>query len=109
MKALVEYLAGSLVDKPEAVVVTEKAEGASRTFYLTVSREDLGKVIGKKGRTAKAIRILLSAAAAQKNERVILDILEPKADTSTPPAIACEVKEEKPDPNQIPSDQTEKA
>ncbi len=78
MKGLVEVLARSLVDNPAPVEVTEQQSGAEATFRLKVGRDDLGKVIGKKGRTAKAFRTLLSAAAAKQNLRVTLEIVEPE-------------------------------
>ena len=76
MKALVELMAKSLVDKPEEVEVTE-VEGERVTVYeLRVGDGDLGKVIGKRGQTAKAIRTLLSASAAKIGKRAVLEILE---------------------------------
>jgi predicted RNA-binding protein YlqC (UPF0109 family) len=77
MKALVEYLATSLVEYPDKVQIDEKCEGLLTTYYLTVARADLGRVIGKKGRTAKAMRILLGSSAQKKNSRVALEIVEP--------------------------------
>ena len=79
MKGLVEYLAKALVDNPGPVEIFEVV-GADREsiFRLKVAREDLGKVIGKKGRTAKAFRTLLAAAGAKQNTRVTLEILEPE-------------------------------
>ena len=77
MKALVEYLSRALVDNPEPVEVYEVGTPDDAIFRLKVSREDLGKVIGKKGRTAKALRTLLAAAGAKQNMKVTLEILEP--------------------------------
>lgn len=82
MKELVEYVARFLVRNPEAVSVTETLRDGVTTLELRVADEDLGRVIGKEGRTAKALRAILNVAAARKNQRVILDIVEkdrPKA------------------------------
>jgi len=79
MKGLVEYLAKALVDNPAPVEVFEAGANPGDAVYrLKVARDDLGKVIGKKGRTAKAFRTLLSAAGAKQNLRVTLEILEPE-------------------------------
>lgn len=76
MKELIEYIAKSLVDNPDRVDVTE-VEGERVTVYeLRVGEGDLGKVIGKHGRTAKSIRTLLNAAAAKVGKRAVLEILE---------------------------------
>ncbi len=77
MKQLVEYLAKALVDNPGPVEVFEAGSPDDAIFRLKVGRDDLGKVIGKKGRTAKALRTLLAAAGAKQNLRVTLEILEP--------------------------------
>jgi len=82
VKELVEYVARFLVRNPEAVSVTETLRDGVPTLELRVADEDLGRVIGKEGRTAKALRAILNVAAARKNQRVILDIVErdrPKA------------------------------
>ncbi|MCC7112127.1 MAG: KH domain-containing protein [Deltaproteobacteria bacterium] len=78
MKGLVEVLARSLVDNPAPVEVAEQLSGDDAIFRLKVGKDDLGKVIGKKGRTAKAFRTLLSAAGAKQNLRVTLEIVEPE-------------------------------
>ena len=76
MKELIEYIAKSLVDNPDKVDVTE-VEGERVTVYeLRVGEGDLGKVIGKHGRTAKSNRTLLNAAAAKVGKRAVLEILE---------------------------------
>jgi predicted RNA-binding protein YlqC (UPF0109 family) len=72
----VEYLARGLVDHPEEVVVEEVDEPDALVFELKVAELDLGKVIGKQGRTAKALRTVLSAASSKMRRRVILEILE---------------------------------
>lgn len=77
MKKLVEYLVTSLVDAPGEVRIEEKISDQSIVYAIHVPRSDLGKVIGKKGRTAKAMRILVSALAAQQNKNTILEIIEP--------------------------------
>lgn len=77
MKALVEYLSRALVDNPGPVEVYEAGAADDAIYRLKVGREDLGKVIGKKGRTAKALRTLLAAAGAKQNMKVTLEILEP--------------------------------
>lgn len=76
MKALVAHLAGSLVDAPDQVTVEEKVHEDTVTIELTVAQDDLGKVIGKQGRTARAMRSLLAVAAARRQVKSRLDILE---------------------------------
>ncbi len=76
LRLLVEYLARGLVDNPEAVVVEEVDEPDALVYELKVAETDLGKVIGKQGRTAKALRTVLSAASSKMRRRVILEILE---------------------------------
>ncbi|MCP3952811.1 MAG: KH domain-containing protein [Desulfobacterales bacterium] len=76
MKALVKYIAQALVDFPEQVEVTEIVGNQTTVLELQVAKEDLGKVIGKQGRTARAIRTLLSAASAKLKKRTVLEILE---------------------------------
>ncbi len=76
MEELVTYIAKSLVDKPDDVKTSLSEEDDTVTIELTVAQEDLGKVIGKQGRTARAMRTLLSAAAERENKRSRLDILE---------------------------------
>ena len=76
MKELVEVIAKALVDNPEEVVVTEKGEGRNITVELHVAADDMGKVIGKQGRIAKAIRSVVKAAAAKEDKKVIVDIMD---------------------------------
>lgn len=76
MKELVSFIVAKLVDQPDAVEVTEREEGDTVIVELRVAKEDLGKVIGKQGRTAKAMRSLLSAAAGKLEKRSRLEILE---------------------------------
>ncbi|MBR5318315.1 MAG: KH domain-containing protein [Peptococcaceae bacterium] len=75
MLALVEHLAKSLVDQPEAVKVTQVENGKEITIHLTVAPEDMGKVIGKQGRIAKAIRTVVKAAAVKANKKVTVEIM----------------------------------
>jgi len=76
MKDLVEYIAKSLVDNPEAVDITEIDEDNSVIIELRVAPEDMGKVIGKQGKIAKAMRILSKAAAAKEGKRVSIEIMK---------------------------------
>ncbi|MBW2506214.1 MAG: KH domain-containing protein [Deltaproteobacteria bacterium] len=76
MKELIHYIATSLVDNPEQVQVIETEQDDTIIIELTVAKEDLGKVIGKQGRTAKAMRALLAAAAGKINKRSRLEIME---------------------------------
>jgi predicted RNA-binding protein YlqC (UPF0109 family) len=76
MKELIGYIAKALVDKPEDVVVTEIEGEQTSVIELKVAKEDLGKVIGKQGRTARAMRTILSAASTKIKKRSVLEILE---------------------------------
>ncbi len=76
MKDLIEYIAKALVDSPDDVKVSEVEGKQTSILELRVAKEDLGKVIGKQGRTAKAMRTLLSAASAKINKRTVLEIVE---------------------------------
>ena len=76
MKELVEVIAKALVDNPDEVVVTEKEEGKNVTIELHVAASDMGKVIGKQGRIAKAIRSVVKAAASKSDKKVIVDIMQ---------------------------------
>ena len=75
MDKLVEYIAKSLVDHPEAVSVTTREEDDSVIITLSVDPEDTGKVIGKQGRIAKAIRAIVKAASINDEKKVVVDIL----------------------------------
>ncbi len=75
MKELVEVIAKSLVDNPDEVVVTQKEEGKNITIELHVAASDMGKVIGKQGRIAKAIRSVVKAASSKDNKRVDVEII----------------------------------
>lgn len=76
MSELIEYIAKALVDKPESVDVKEVAGDQSAIIELRVAKEDLGKVIGKQGRTARAMRTILSAASTKLKSRSVLEIVE---------------------------------
>ena len=76
MKDLIAYIAKALVDKPEEVVVTEIEGEQTSVIELKVAKEDLGKVIGKQGRTARAMRTILSAASTKIRKRSVLEIIE---------------------------------
>jgi uncharacterized protein len=76
MKELIELIAKALVDYPEQVSVNVLEGSQSTVLELSVAKVDLGKVIGKQGRTAKAIRIILGAASAKIRKRAILEIVE---------------------------------
>ena len=76
MKELIAYIAKALVDKPEEVVVTEIEGEQTSVIELKVAKEDLGKIIGKQGRTARAMRTILSAASTKINKRSVLEIIE---------------------------------
>lgn len=78
MKELVEYLARALVNNPDAVVVNEVQGDTASVLELKVAREDLGRVIGKQGRTAKSIRTIVNAVASRADRKVVLEILEDK-------------------------------
>lgn len=75
MEKLVEYIAKSLVDHPETVRVEKREEEASVIIELSVGEEDTGKVIGKQGRIAKAIRTIVKAASINDEKKVVVDIL----------------------------------
>lgn len=76
MLALVEHLAKSLVDQPDAVKVSQVENGKEIIIHLIVAPEDMGKVIGKQGRIAKAIRTVVKAAAVKENKKVSVEIMQ---------------------------------
>jgi predicted RNA-binding protein YlqC (UPF0109 family) len=76
MKELVKFIAQSLVDNPDEVQVTEIEGEQTSVIELKVAKEDLGKVIGKQGRTARAMRTILSAASTKIRKRAVLEIIE---------------------------------
>jgi predicted RNA-binding protein YlqC (UPF0109 family) len=76
MKELIKYMAQALVDHPDQVEVSEVVGEQTSVIELRVAKEDLGKVIGKQGRTAKAMRTVLSAASTKIRKRTVLEIIE---------------------------------
>ncbi len=76
MKELIKYIAEALVDNPAQVEVSEVVGEQTSVIELRVAKEDLGKVIGKQGRTAKAMRTILSAASTKLKKRSVLEIIE---------------------------------
>ncbi len=78
MKSLIEYIARSLVNDPAEVRVTEIRRGASVDLELHVAKDDMGRVIGRNGRIANAMRVLLRVAAAEEGKRANLDVVEPR-------------------------------
>jgi predicted RNA-binding protein YlqC (UPF0109 family) len=76
MKDLIKYMAQALVDNPDMVEVSEVIGEQTSVLELRVAKEDLGKVIGKQGRTAKAMRTILSAASTKVRKRSVLEIIE---------------------------------
>jgi hypothetical protein len=76
MKELIEFIAKNLVDQPDLVEVNEIEGEQTSVFELKVAKDDLGKVIGKQGRTARALRTIVSAASTKIRKRSVLEILE---------------------------------
>ena len=76
LKELIEYIAKALVDNPDQVRVSEVQGEKTSVIELNVSKDDLGKVIGKQGRTARAMRTILSAASTKVKKRAVLEIIE---------------------------------
>ncbi len=75
MQELLKIIASGLVEKPEEIVVTsEEAENGTLVFHLHVAEEDMGRVIGKQGRIAKAIRVVMRAAAARNEKKIMVEI-----------------------------------
>lgn len=78
MKELVEFLARQLVNNPDSVEVKETHGDTASVLELRVAKEDLGRIIGKQGRTAKSIRTILNAVASRTSRKVVLEIIEEK-------------------------------
>lgn len=76
MKELVEVIAKALVDDPDSVAVSERQDGRTTVIEVRVADSDVGKVIGKQGRIAKAIRSVVKAAAAKEDKKVVVDIIQ---------------------------------
>ncbi len=77
MKALTEYIAKSLVEHPESVEITQSRQGNRVRLEMRVAKDDMGRVIGRNGRVANAIRVLLRVAAERDGQQVTLDVVEP--------------------------------
>jgi len=78
VRELIEYIARSLVNDPTQVSVDQRRRGPNTNFQLNVAKEDMGRVIGRSGRVANAMRILLRVAGAQEGKRATLDIVDPQ-------------------------------
>lgn len=78
MKELIEYISRSLVEDPTQVNVSQVKNGGSVNIYLEVAKEDMGRVIGRRGRVANAMRNLLRVPAAKERKRINLEIVEPE-------------------------------
>ena len=78
MEELIDYIARSLVDNPNQVDIRQWQRGSATIFELTVAKEDMGRVIGKSGRVASAMRALLRVAAAREGTKASLDIVDPE-------------------------------
>jgi predicted RNA-binding protein YlqC (UPF0109 family) len=76
MKELVEFMAKALVDNPDQLEVSEIAGNDTLVIELKAAKEDMGKIIGKKGRNAQAMRLILNAASAKLRKRVVLEIID---------------------------------
>ena len=76
MKEFIEYIARQLVDQPDAVSLTEEIEGDTILYKLTVAKDDLGKVIGKNGRTAFALRTIVAAIGRKAGRKVLLEVVD---------------------------------
>lgn len=76
MKELVEVIAKALVDDPDSVAVSERQDGRTTVIEVRVADSDMGKVIGKQGRIAKAIRSVVKAAAAKEDKKVVVDVIQ---------------------------------
>ena len=76
MKELVEVITKALVDDPDSVAVSERQDGRTTVIEVRVADSDMGKVIGKQGRIAKAIRSVVKAAAAKEDKKVVVDIIQ---------------------------------
>ena len=76
MASLVEAIAKALVSKPDEVVVTTEGTEDNSTVFLKVAKDDMGKIIGKQGRIAKAIRAVVKAAASKEDKKIVVDILQ---------------------------------
>ena len=78
LKELIRYIASELVDHPEEVEVAQNSQGGKVHVELSVAKDDMGRVIGKSGKVANAIRVLLRVAAASEGKQATMDVIEPK-------------------------------
>ena len=78
MRELIEYIASSLVDDPSQIEIRQFRRGSHVTFKLRVAKGDMGRIIGKDGRVANAMRILLRVSSAQEGQQATLDVIEPR-------------------------------
>ena len=76
MKDLLEYLVKSLVENPEGVIVTEEESGEEVEFKISVDKDDMGRIIGKQGKIARAIRVVMRSAATKEGKKVNVEIIE---------------------------------
>ncbi len=76
MKDLLEYLVRSLVENPDGVVITEEASDDSVVFRVSVDKDDMGRIIGKQGKIARAIRVVMRSAATKAGKKVNVEIVE---------------------------------
>lgn len=76
MKDLLEYLVKSLVENPEGVIITEEESGEDVEFKISVDKDDMGRIIGKQGKIARAIRVVMRSAATKAGKRVNVEIIE---------------------------------
>ena len=76
MKEFIEYIARQLVDQPDSVSLTEEIDGDTIVYKLTVAQPDIGKVIGKKGRTAFALRTIVAAVGKKAGKKVLLEVVD---------------------------------
>jgi len=76
MREFIEYIAKQLVDNPDAVLLADEEKDGKIVYKLKVGEADIGKIIGRKGRTAQAMRVLLSAVAAKNGKRAMLEVLD---------------------------------
>jgi predicted RNA-binding protein YlqC (UPF0109 family) len=76
MKEFIEYIARQLVDEPDSVSLTEEVDGDTIVYRLTVAQPDIGKVIGKKGRTAFALRTIVAAVGRKAGKKVLLEVVD---------------------------------
>jgi predicted RNA-binding protein YlqC (UPF0109 family) len=84
MREFLEYIVKRLVDQPDGIMLEEETKDDKVVFKLKVAQGDMGKIIGRKGRTAQALRVLLTAVAAKEKKRAILELVEPPDSAFSP-------------------------